>query len=91
MICDEAYKETKLFEESSTSIDIENVAPLPEYLRPPHVSKTITGRHVDIQHIVEIISASNKGRILYVTGESGIGKSVVVKMAAMYAFERRVF
>ena len=36
-------------------------------------------------------SSDGKKKLIYVTGESGIGKSVVAKMAAMYAFERRVF
>ena len=37
------------------------------------------------------MSTDGKKRLIHVIGASGIGKSVVVKLAAMYAFERRVF
>ena len=45
-----------------------------------------------MQQIAKILSSSNaNSRLLYVVGETGIGKSVLVKKAAMYTFERRVF
>ena len=91
MLCDESFKETRLFI-LKTSSEIDNVAPLPEDRRPPYVNQTIIGRHVDIQNIVEILQSTKRHKkLLYVTGVSGIGKSVVAKLAAMYAFERRVF
>ena len=48
MLCDESFKEKRLFTKNMMDSQIENVAPLPEDLRPPYVNKTIIGRHVDI-------------------------------------------
>ena len=42
--------------------------------------------------MVEAMSSSDtNSRVIFLTGESGLGKSDVLKTAAMYAFERRVF
>ena len=38
--------------------EIETISPLPEYLRPPYVGKSVLGRHVDIQNVVQL-QASN--------------------------------
>ena len=35
--------------------------------------------------------ASTENRFVFLTGDPGLGKSDVLKTAAMYAFERRIF
>ena len=40
--------------------------------------------------MVEMLSSQDT-RFIFLTGDAGLGKSDVLKTAAMYAFERRVF
>jgi hypothetical protein len=83
--------EQRLFPQGYKS-EIETVSPLPEYLRPPFVAKKVYGRHAHLQELVQLMASNKvKHRLIAMSGPAGIGKSTIAKVAAMYAFERRIF
>ena len=63
--------------------------PLP-LAEPPLVQKKTLYRHVEIQTLANLLSASGV-RGVVVWGLAGVGKTTVVKRAAQYLFERRKF
>ncbi|CAG9321183.1 unnamed protein product [Blepharisma stoltei] len=56
--------------------------------KPPLVKQKIIGRGDDIRKLLDLTKNS---RIVFVYGKSGMGKSLLVKSASIYACERRLF
>lgn len=64
----------------------------PDVPMPPAVSTRTFGQHDKIQELVSALGKnSSDTHFINVIGESGVGKTVVVKRAAYYAFERHAF
>lgn len=56
--------------------------------KPPILKNKIIGRNREMQNLLEI---TTKNRVVFVYGKPGIGKTLLVKSAANYACERRMF
>lgn len=58
------------------------------HLKPPQVKKFTIGRRMEIR---ELILMTMSTRCVNVIGDCGNGKTMLVKLAAQYAYERRIF
>lgn len=79
---------TRLFtgtevQESQDSSFIDSQCP-----KPPTINLKVYGRGKETSEILEKIS---KNRILIVYGKKGFGKTVIIKNAAKYAYDRKMF
>ena len=64
----------------------------PDVPMPPAASTRTFGQHDKIQELVSALGKnSSETHFINVIGESGVGKTVIVKRAAYYAFERHAF
>ena len=77
-----------LFQSHKKKTSIELRHPLPEHLKPPYVEKITVGRRIEIR---EIISLALANKYVSVIGPCGMGKTMLVKRAAQYAYDRRIF
>lgn len=84
---DESVLDQVLFEGPIRS-NIEYICPLPAHLKPPYIEKFTTGRRMEIR---EVIGMSLTSRGVNVFGFCGMGKTTLLKRAAQYLYERRVF
>jgi hypothetical protein len=66
-----------------------DVLPFGGSFEPPHIGRSNAERNIQIQELVELLTGQN--RIIYVTGEQGLGKTEIVKAASVYCYERRKF
>ena len=58
---------------------------------PPLITTRIIGQHDKIQEIVAALGKHTDSRCINVIGDPKVGKTVLVKRAAYYAFERQAF
>ena len=61
---------------------------LSAYLKPPKIEKFTAGRRLEIR---EILLKTLSNRCVNIVGACGIGKTMTIKRAAHYAYERRIF
>lgn len=84
---DESVMESSLFELHEKN-ELNIVSALPDSWKPPYSVSFTDGRREEIHKLLGFLT-SNRSVNLY--GESGIGKTIMLKRAGYYAYERRLF
>ena len=54
----------------------------------PKVDEMLSGRNIEVQQLVEMLTCRPPKKIICVTGPPGIGKSLLIRTAAKYVMER---
>lgn len=88
VLCNDSSILEQVLLENSGKTNIEIKSPLPAHLKPPYVEKITVGIRKQIRKLA--VSASTN-RCVEVIGQCGIGKTMLVKRAAQYVYERRIF
>ena len=88
ILCNDQSVLDQILFESHKKSKTEIRSALSAHLKPQNIQKFTVGRRLEIR---EIILMTLTNRCVNVTGLCGIGKTMVVKRAAQYAYERRIF
>jgi hypothetical protein len=84
---DQSVLDQVLFEPNKKN-KLEVRSGLSDHLKPQYIEKFMIGRRVEISDLI-LMTLSN--RCVNVIGSCGIGKTMVIKKAGQYAYERRIF
>lgn len=87
LLNDQSILDQVLFESNRRS-KLEVRSALSAHLKPPNIEKFTVGRK---QEIREILMNFLNFRCVNVVGPCGVGKTMTIKRAAQYAYERRLF
>jgi Ni2+-binding GTPase involved in maturation of urease and hydrogenase len=84
---DDNYLDTILFEENKKS-QLNIISELPVSWKPPYLISVTDARRKEIHQLLRLVSHH---RCVNLYGEAGMGKTILLKRAGFYAYERRLF
>jgi predicted ATPase len=83
---DESVLDQVLFTQKKNTIEYKS--PLPVHLKPPFKDKPTVGRRTEIRNVILLVLMN---KCVNAVGPVGVGKTMLIKRAAQYAYDRRIF